>query len=51
MHLRVTADGKLKTCLHYDDEDIDYRIEMLYDNITTFLKRNVDYHNKAMREK
>lgn len=51
MHLRVTAEGKLKTCLHYDDEDIDYRIGNVYDNITTFLKRNVDYHNKAMREK
>ena len=45
MHLRVTSTGKLKTCLHYDEEDIDYRIGNVHDNIVKVLKRSVNYHN------
>lgn len=44
MHLRVTSTGKLKTCLHYEEEDIDYRIGNVHDNIVNVLKRNVNYH-------
>lgn len=44
MHLRVTADGKLKTCLHFDDEDIDFRVGNVRENVQKVLSREVNYH-------
>ena len=44
MHLRVTADGKLKTCLHFDDEDIDFRIGNVRENVQKVLSREINYH-------
>ena len=50
MHLRVTADGKLKECLFYDDKDIFYNENNnINGNVLEVLERPVDYHKKRVR--
>jgi len=46
MHLRVTATGKLKTCIHYDYEDIDFKDGNIHENVEKVLKRKVNYYKK-----
>lgn len=37
IHLRVTSTGKLKQCMYHDEDDIDYRIGNVYNNIARYL--------------
>ena len=58
LHLRVTSLGKLKQCLHYDDEDIYFLDGDIRNNVVTCLERDINYHydeniieNKKVRER
>lgn len=44
MHLRVTSTGKLKTCIHYDDEDIDFREGNVHEKVEKVLKKKVNFY-------
>ena len=46
IHLRVTAKGKLKQCLYYDDDDVNFMVGNIRDNVIHFLERPVDYHRQ-----
>ena len=52
LHLRVTSTGKLKQCLHYDDEDIDFLNGSIRNNVIKCLERDVNYHfDESVKEK
>lgn len=58
LHLRITATGKLKQCLHYDDDDIYFLDGNIRNNVINCLARDVNYHfdenvkeNKKLRER
>jgi cyclic pyranopterin phosphate synthase len=46
MHLRVTSEGKLKTCLHYCDDDLDFCVGDVRENILKKLNSPVNYYLK-----
>lgn len=44
IHLRITSEGLLKTCLHYNDHDDDLLNDDIRGKIIETLNRDVDYH-------
>ena len=44
IHLRVTSEGKIKQCLHYDENDVSIIGENARENILKEINRDVNYH-------
>lgn len=49
MHLRVTSSGMLKQCIQSDDDDIDYRVGNIRENILKSLNRPANFNVKPAR--
>ena len=46
LHLRITSTGKLKQCLHYEDDDIYFLDGDIRNKVITCLERDVNYHTE-----